>query len=90
MKAVPLHIRRPESPADALSPDASNEADVVVLSKGRILYGVKETSALYNEDPAFLRAIIDALRVEVVRLESELGRQHPKEAAKLREHHKRK
>ena len=57
-----------------LSTDAANEADVVVVDGGRVLYGDQGTTRLYNEDSVFLRSIIDALRHEVERLEKELKR----------------
>jgi hypothetical protein len=55
-----------------LSTDPSNEADVVVMTGGNVLYGVPENSRLYNEDSVFLHAVIDALRSEVERLEKEV------------------
>lgn len=69
MGSVSVCVRRPNTPADALSSDLSDVARVQALPNGRIEYGMAETSAMYNEDPTFLRAIIAALVKEVSRLE---------------------
>lgn len=67
-----LRVERPSCPSDMLSSDLSLEAEVVVLPGGRIVYGVPTNSQIYGNDPAFLRAVIEAMRLEVERLEREL------------------
>lgn len=74
MDQVQLRIRRPSSPADALSSDLSTEVAVGVGAGGHVSFGNAAHSKLYDDDPVFLHAILDALRLEVLRLEQELGR----------------
>ena len=57
-----------------LSADLSEEVDVVPLPGGRILYGVPDNSRLYGDDPVFLRAVVEAMRLEIERLEKELSK----------------
>ena len=70
--AQTIRVQRPSCPSDMLSSDLSSEAEVVVMPGGRIVYGVPSNSQIYGNDPAFLRAVIDAIRLEVERLEKEL------------------
>jgi len=74
MRQIMVLARRPLSPASALSSDLSDWIRVVVLPGGRIVYGMPGHSDLYNNDPVFLHAIIEALRGEMVRLEDEVDR----------------
>lgn len=72
--AVRLRVPRPDCPSDMLSSDPSQEVTVAVLPGGRVEVGNDNSSdGLYNGDTVFLASIIDSLRMEVERLEEEVG-----------------